>query len=122
MDEWWNRDNSKSFEALITEANFQEIIIYYLLRCPAVREVRRKEQNGKRCRQYSRVSKSGETLRSRGWTGGNLLSLLSRMKNHTATGKIQYQHCEHNTDIVNTVRLLEADSSLSDKSFETVFA
>ena len=91
MAEWWKK-NSKT---PLGDGNFQKIIEFYLFNCPCETE---KGSESKGTKSYTRVSKRGVTLRSQGWTGGFLNTLLASMK-HTSSGHLEYHTYNSKTDI-----------------------
>ena len=112
MAEWWKKNSNTP----LGDGNFQKIIEFYLFNCPCETE---KGSESKGTKSYTRVSKRGVTLRSQGWTGGFLNTLLASMK-HTSSGHLEYHTYNSKTDITTEVKNLEATCSLSDPHFEMV--
>lgn len=112
MAEWW--DKNKDFP--LKDENFQRVLDFFLFHCPSEIEKVNKKKGTK---TYSKVSKSAETLRMKGWTGGYLNTLLASMK-HTSSGQLEYQIFKADTSIAEKVKALEKDIPLRDKHFEMI--
>jgi len=109
MAEWWD----KGTNIPLNDANFQKIIDFYLFNSPCETEKGSKKKGTK---AYTKVSKRANTLRSQGWTGGYLNTLLASMK-HTASSRLEYHTFGNKTDIKTEIDKIEKHSTLSDKHF-----
>ena len=112
MATWWKKADTNP----LNEANFQKIINFYLFECPCEIEQGSESKGNKR---YTAVSKRGTTFRQKGWTGGNLNTLLSAMKK-TDNGLLKYHVFSVGEDISAKTDTIEKESSLSDQHFEMV--
>lgn len=112
MAEWWNKNNNIPWN----DSNFLKIVDFYLFNCPCETEKGSKKNGTK---EYIKVSKRATTLRSQGWTGGYLNTLLASMK-HTACGRLEYHTFNTSADISAEVRRIEKDGSIADRNFEMV--
>lgn len=112
MAEWW--DKYKDFS--LKDENFQRILDFFLFHCPSEIEKVNKKKGTK---TYSKVSKRAETLRTKGWTGGYLNTLLASMK-HTSSGQLEYYTFNAAVEIEKEVKALEKDTSMRDKHFEMI--
>ena len=112
MAEWWKKNNKTP----LMDLKFLEIIDFYLFNCPCETE---RGSSKKGTKEYVKVSKRANTLRSRGWTGGYLNTLLASMK-HTASSHLEYHTFDSKTDIQAEVSKIEKHSTLSDKHFELI--
>lgn len=112
MAEWW--DKNKDFP--LKDENFQRVLDFFLFHCPSEIE---KVNKKKGTRTYSKVSKRAETLRTKGWTGGYLNTLLASMK-HTSSGQLEYRTFNAAVEIEKEVKALEKDTSMRDKHFEMI--
>lgn len=112
MADWWD----KGTKIPIGDANFQKIIDFYLFNCPCETEKGSKKKGTK---AYTKVSKRANTLRSQGWTGSYLNTLLASMK-HITSGHLEYHIFDNKTDIKAEVAKVEKHITLSDKYFELI--
>lgn len=112
MSTWWNHE----CEIPIEKENFQRIIDFYLFCCPCEIEKGSKKKGTK---VYTKVSKRGKTLRSLGWTGGQLNTLLATMK-CTASGHLEYHTYKCGANIAEAVCSIEKSFALSDPHFEII--
>ena len=112
MAEWWD----KGTKIPLNDANFQKIIDFYLFGCPCETEKGSKKKGTK---SYSKISKRAKTLRSQGWTGSYLNTLLASMK-HTTSGHLAYHTFDNKSDIKAEVSKIEKNTSLSDINFEMI--
>lgn len=112
MADWWD----KGTKIPLNDANFQKIIDFYLFNCPCETEKGSKKKGTK---AHTKVSKRANTLRSHGWTGSYLNTLLASMK-HTASSHLEYHTFGNKTDIKAEIDKIEKHSTLSDKYFELI--
>ena len=112
MKAWWKKTDTIP----LAESNFQKIIKFYLFECPCETE---KGSSKKRNKSYTAVSKQGITLRQKGWTRGNLITLLSAMK-RTSSGHLEYHIFSSSQDISAETYNIEKGTSLSDQHFEMI--
>ena len=110
MAEWWNKNNNIPWN----DSNFLKIVDFYLFNCPCETEKGSKKNGTK---EYIKVSKRSTTLRSQGWTGGYLNTLLASMK-HTASGHLEYHTFSTGADINAEVCRIEKAGNMSDTNFE----
>ena len=110
MAEWWNKGTSIPLD----DANFQQIINFYVFNCPCETE---KGSVGKGTKTYTKVSKRATTLRAKGWTKGFLNTLFATMKK-TVSGHLEYHTFAEGTDVEIEANKVEMNSSFSDSHFE----
>lgn len=112
MSKWWN----KATHIPLTDSNFQAILDFYLFRCPCEVESGSKKKG---TNKYTKVSKRGNTLRSQGWTGSHLNTLIASMK-RTSSGKLLYKVVSAAMDVGEEANKDQKTSSLSDQHFEMI--
>lgn len=112
MTEWWD----KKSQIPLNRDSFQQIIDFYLFRCPVEIE-KGKKKNG--TLSYEKVSKQAATLRQQGWTGGKVNTLLATMK-RTVSGHLEYHRCTAKDCVATKCLEIERNSALSDSEFELV--
>lgn len=112
MSKWWN----KATQIPLTDINFQSILDFYLFRCPCEVESGSKKKD---THKYTKVSKRGNTLRSQGWTGSHLNTLIASMK-RTSSGQLLYQVVSATMDVDEEANKAQKTGSLSDQHFEMI--
>lgn len=112
MEKWLNHYGKIPLES----KNFKSILEFYLFQCPCeIKKGSKKKHN----EMYSRVSARGSTLREYGWTDGCLNTLLAAMKD-TSSKQLTYRHLPANSEILDEVKSIKKNSTLSDPNFEMI--